>query len=160
MTITMLEDLLGHKAHSDSALLTAIELNEAASQDSELLKLAHHILIANRFWLSLALAEPFSFQDEIRQPETIEEIVKRFRETESKEREWISQADQAALEKEVETPFLPGKKFSVAQGMMQVCMHSHWHRAQCWMRLKELGVKAPGSEFVTWLKERPAPVWP
>ena len=48
---------------------------------------------------------------------------------------------------------------SVVQAMMQVCLHSHGHRAQCAVRLRLLGGTPPNMDFILWLKERPAPNW-
>ena len=155
--ITMLRDLIRHKGHADAALLGALRKHEQAARDEQVLNLLHHILVANRFWLSLALGEAFSFEQESRRPETIEEISARYSDTESREREWISHASEADLERAVETPFMPGKTFSVAQGMMQVCLHSHAHRAQCAVRLRALGGTPPASDFITWLAEHAAP---
>ena len=69
-----LEDLIRHKAHADAALLSAIRENDAAARDEELLNKVHHILLANRFWLSLALGREFSLEAESRRPETIDQI--------------------------------------------------------------------------------------
>ena len=98
MMITMLQDLIRHKVHADAALLAAIGADDVAARDPELMKLAHHMLVANRFWLSLALGEPFLFEQEVRQPETAQELVSRYRETEVKERDWIAGAGDADLE--------------------------------------------------------------
>ena len=65
-----------------------------------------------------------------------------------------------AYERQLETPFLPGATFSVAEGIMQICLHSHGHRAQCATRLRQLGGTPPGTDFILWLKEkRPVPEW-
>ncbi len=48
----MIDDLVRHKWHSNAAPLSAIGQNAAAANDEELRKLLHHILIANRYWLS------------------------------------------------------------------------------------------------------------
>jgi len=154
-----LEDLIRHKAHADAALLSAIRENDAAARDEELLKKVHHILLANRFWLSLALGREFSLEAESRRPETIDQIIAQYRQTQADEIEWISRANEADLERPMETPYLPGRTFSVAQGMMQVCLHSHGHRAQCGVMLRGHGAAPPPSDFVAWLKDRPAPAW-
>jgi len=72
---------------------------------------------------------------------------------------WISQIQEADLARKLETPFIPGCSFSVAEGMMQVCMHSQGHRSQCATRLRLLGGTPPAMDFILWLKERPKPDW-
>jgi uncharacterized damage-inducible protein DinB len=64
--------------------------------------------------------------------------------------------DEADLARTVETPYIPGHSYSLAQALMQVCMHSAAHRAQCSKRLRQLGGTPPGMDFIVWLKERPA----
>jgi len=63
-------------------------------------------------------------------------IVERFRKTHDRELAWISGAQQSDLDRELETPFMPGRKFSLAQAVIQVCLHSQGHRAQCAGRLR------------------------
>jgi hypothetical protein len=51
--LAMLQDLLRHKGHANACLLKAIRQHEPAAQDRQLRELLHHIIVANRFWLSL-----------------------------------------------------------------------------------------------------------
>jgi uncharacterized damage-inducible protein DinB len=45
--------------------------------------------------------------------------------------------------------------------MMQVAMHSLYHRAQVNTRLRELGAAPPLVDYIAWLwRKRPAPQWP
>jgi uncharacterized damage-inducible protein DinB len=158
--IDLLQDLVRHKGYANAALLKAIHQHETAAHDPELRELLHHIVLANRFWFSLILDRPFSRDEESRLPESLEEITARYRDTHVQELEWMSHAQETDLARMVETPFLPGHQFSVAQATMQVCMHSHGHRAQCATRLRLLGGTPPVLDFVHWLKARPTPDWP
>jgi uncharacterized damage-inducible protein DinB len=157
--LAMLQDLVRHKGHANASLLQAIRRHETAEQDPELRRLLHHILLANRFWLSLSLGRPFALEQESQVPESLETIATEYQKTHAEELHWISQIAEADLVKELETPFIPGYSFSVAEGMMQVCMHSHGHRAQCAARLRLLGGTPPATDFIMWLKERPTPDW-
>jgi uncharacterized damage-inducible protein DinB len=135
----MLHDLLSHKAFANAALLKAIQDHEAAANDEELRQLFHHITIANRFWLSLILEREI--------PDSPEAI-------ESNELAWIAQATDADLARTVETHHLPGRRFSIPEALMQVCLHSHGHRAQCAARLRQLGGTPPATDFILWLRDR------
>ena len=53
----------------------------------------------------------------------------------------------------------PGGGCSIAHAYVQVCMHSQGHRSQCATRLRSLGGKPPVTDFIVWLKDRPAPNW-
>jgi uncharacterized damage-inducible protein DinB len=157
--IDLLHDLIRHKAYANAALLKAIRRHEPAAQDPELRKLLHHIILADRFWLLLTLGRPFLQEEESPVPESLEAIAVRYRETHSQELEWWSQLRESELARTLETRFIPGHQYSIAQAAMQVCMHSHGHRAQCAARLRLLGGTPPAMDFVLWLKERPAPDW-
>lgn len=157
--LDLLQDLVRHKGYANAALLKAIRRDEHAARDLEMRELLHHIILANRFWLSLCLGRPFARDEESQIPESLEAITALYRETYIEESEWVSQLRESDLSLMVETPFIPGQQFSVAQATMQVCMHSHGHRAQCATRLRLLGGTPPTMDFILWLKTRPAPDW-
>ena len=156
----LIDDLTRHKWHSNAALLGAIVQNPAATSDEELRKLLHHILIANRYWLSRMRDIEFSRDAESRMSESLDDLIARYRQTEAEEMAWLSQAREADFDRAFQIPRLPGQDFSVTEAIMQVVMHSLGHRAQCAMRLRSLGGTPPPTDFVLWLKDRLAPLWP
>jgi len=157
--IAMLPELIHHKGYANASLLKAVRRHEAAAQDPELLKMLHHIILANRFWLRLTLGLPFAVEEESRAPESLDAVAAQYRETHAEEMEWLARVQEPELARVLETPFIPDFSCSVAQAMMQVCLHSHGHRAQCATMLRLLGVTPPNMDFILWLKERPAPDW-
>lgn len=157
--LDLLSDLIQHKGFANASLLRAIRQHEAAAKDEELRKLLHHIIVANRFWVKLILNHPFVLEEEARLPESLEAIAALHRETHAQELEWASQAAESDLAVRLESPFIPDRSFSVAEAIMQVCMHSHGHRAECAIRLRQLGGTPPALDYITWLKERPCPDW-
>jgi uncharacterized damage-inducible protein DinB len=157
--LAMLRDLIEHKGHANAALLKAIRQHEPASKDEELRKLLHHVLLANRFWFTLSIGREFELKKESQVPQSLETLATQYRETHEQELAWIFAIKEPDLERRLETPFIPGSSFSVAEGMMQVCMHSHGHRAQCATRLRLLGGTPPATDFILWLKEKPAADW-
>ncbi|HEY6969981.1 MAG TPA: DinB family protein [Candidatus Angelobacter sp.] len=158
--LPILRDLVGHKWHANAAYFKAIRQHEKAAQDEELRKLLHHILLANRFWLMLSLGRQFDFEKDRHIGDSLDLLTTHYRETQTQELQWINQMQEADLERRLETPFLPGSSFSIAEGIMQICLHSHGHRAQCATRLRLLGGTPPATDFILWLKEkRPAPEW-
>jgi uncharacterized damage-inducible protein DinB len=158
--LAMIQDLVRHKWHANATLLAAIMHNGQAAKDEELRTLFHHILIANRYWLLLILQKEFARDEEARIPGTMDELIAKYKETEILEMEWLSHCSESDMESAVQTPFLSGQSFSVAQAMMQVSMHSLGHRAQCASRLRSLGGTPPTADFILWLKDRPAAEWP
>ena len=158
--LATIQELVSHKWYANASLLTAIHDHEIAAQDKELRDLLHHIIVANRFWLMLSLHEPFAIEKESRILDALETIVALYKQTQLQESAWVFRLDESDLDKSLETPFIPGRAFSVVQALIQVCMHSHGHRAQCAARLRTLGGIPPATDYITWLKDRPAPHWP
>jgi len=92
-------------------------------------------------------------------PASLPAVAALFRETAETETHWISALQETDLDREMTTQFIPGRTFSVAQGLMQVCLHTQGHRAQCAVKLRALGGKPPSMDFIGWVKERPNPDW-
>jgi uncharacterized damage-inducible protein DinB len=155
----MLQNLIRHKWYADASLLVAIRQNDRAAQDHDLCRLLHHSILANRFWLMQNLGRSFELKEESRIPESLEAIVTRYRETYIEELQFISHLAEADLDNQLESPFIPGGRCSVAESVVQVCMHSHGHRSQCASRLRLLGGTPPVLDFIVWLKDRPAANW-
>src|SRR5712671_474482 len=123
--LVLLQDLVRHKAFANASLLRAVRDHQAATRDDELRKLLHHVILANRFWVTLILGLSFRHEEESRLPESLEAIAEQDRETHALELEWISSAQEPDLARMLETVFIPGRRFSVAQALTQVCLHSH-----------------------------------
>ena len=157
--LEMLRDLVAHKGHANAAMLGAIRQNAAAVSDPELGELLHHVLIANRFWLLNVLGLPFVFEDESRPSNSFDALIQRYCGTQEQESTWLAAATEADLARVLEIPFIPGGRCSVAQGVMQVCMHSHGHRAQCAKLFRRHGGVPPMTDFILWLASRPAAEW-
>ena len=157
--LEMLRDLVAHKGHATAAVLGAIRQNDAAASDPELYELLHHVLIANRFWLLTVLELPFVFEDESRPSSSFGALIQRYCSTQDQESTWLAGATEADLGRVLESPLIPGGKCSVSQALMQVCMHSHGHRAQCAKLFRRHGGVPPMTDFILWLARRPTAEW-
>jgi uncharacterized damage-inducible protein DinB len=158
--LEMLRDLVDHKGHANAAMLTAIRKKAAAASDPELWDLLHHVLLANRFWLLSVLELPFVLEDESRPVASFGALVQRYARTQSQEATWLGTATPSDLDRLLKNPFIPNGECSVAQAFMQVCMHSHGHRAQAAKLLRRHGGTPPATDFILWLTKRPAAEWP
>ncbi len=159
MVPALLHDLMRHKAHANAALLRAIRQHEPAAGDAGLRALLHHIIISNRFWMALCRDVRFAPEEESAVPASLDPIAERYRETQAWEETWLAEATEADLGRRLTTPYLPGREVSVGEALLQVCLHSHGHRAQGATRLRELGGTPPATDFVAWLAERQAADW-
>lgn len=158
MTST-LHDLVQHKWYANARFLKAMREREETARDQQLRELMHHVLVANRFWLCLSRDVPFDLERERIDPESLDSLIAQFRETHTEEADWLAKAAESDLAKQVQTPYIPGRTFSVEQGILQICLHSHGHRAQASLRLRQLGAKPPTLDFIVWLKDRRAVEW-
>ncbi len=158
--LEMIRDLIAHKAHANAAMMAAIRQNDAARSDPVVLELLHHILVANRFWLLTVLGLPFVLEDESRIPVSLDDLIQTYASTHEQESAWLATVTEADLERLLESPLIPGTTCSVSQALMQVCMHSHGHRAQCAKLLRRHGSVPPMTDFILWLTDRPLAEWP
>lgn len=153
-----MRDLVAHKGHANAALLEAVRQNEAAAADPELWELLHHVLLANRFWLLQVLGAPFVFEDESRPSETFDGLIERFAQLEAEELAWLAGASEADLARILKDAFIPGGECSVMQAFLQVCLHTHGHRAQAAKLLRRHGGTPPATDFILWLAKGPGPI--
>lgn len=158
--LEMLRDLIAHKGHANAAVLSAIRQNDAAASDPELGELLHHILLANRFWLLTILGQPFVVEEESRPSTSFDALVQRYCATQAQESTWLTSATEADLRRTLESPLIPGGACSVSEALMQVCLHSHGHRAQCAKLLRRHGGVPPVTDFIIWRTSRPLADWP
>jgi uncharacterized damage-inducible protein DinB len=154
--LAMLRDLVAHKGHANAAVLDAVRADAAAAADRELWDLLHHILLANRFWLQAILGAPFVLDEAARASTSFDELMARFAALQAEEQAWLESATDEDLARMLVNPQIPGGTCSVSQGFMQVCLHSHGHRAQCAKLLRRHGVVPPQTDFILWLAARPA----
>ena len=152
--LQMLRDLVHHKGHANAALLNAIRQNAAAASDPELSDLLHHVLLANRFWMLSVLGLPFVLEDESRPASSFDALIERYARTQAQEAAWLDAATAADLDRTLKSPLIPNGECSVAQAFMQVCMHSHGHRAQAAKLLRRHGGTPPATDFILWLANR------
>jgi uncharacterized damage-inducible protein DinB len=157
--LEMLRDLVQHNGYANAALLRAIRENDAAVADAELGELLHHILLANRFWLTSVLGLPFDVERESQPSSSFDVLVQRYRTTHEQQAAWLSTATEEDLARMLESDLIPGGRCSVAQAFVQVCLHSHGHRAQCAKLLRRHGGTPPPTDFILWLTSRAAPEW-
>ena len=154
------QELIAHKGFADAALLNAVRQHPAAASDAQLRALLHHVLVSNRFWLLTIVGEPFVVEPEMQIPETFEALSLRFRETHERETAWLAGAADSELSRTLEHAFIPGGRCTIADGQLQVCLHSQGHRGQCAKMLRALGGSPPATDFIAWRVERRPPAWP
>lgn len=154
--LQLLTDLVEHKIYANTMLLRVVREHSIAADDAELRTLLHHIIVSNRFWLFLLLDRPFVREKETVCPDSLDVVDGLYAEAHALEREWLARVDENELAGMVAWTRAPAARFTVAQVMSQVCLHSQGHRAQCATRLRSLGGTPPTLDFIHWLAEKAA----
>jgi uncharacterized damage-inducible protein DinB len=157
--LSTLRDLVAHKSHANASLLKVISQNESVAADRDILDLLHHILIANRFWICTVRSVPFVPDQETSAARSYESLAEAYRRTQDEEAGWLEGATDADCARVLTHPSIPGAHCSVTEALLQVCMHSHGHRAQIATLLRKHGVVPPPTDFILWLTERPEAEW-
>lgn len=157
--LSLLQDLVAHKGHANAALLAAVRRSEAAAADGELVDLLHHILIANRFWITAVRGVPFIEAREANVHRTLASLIDAFRATQDEESAWIAAASEEDCAATLTHPLIPGGACTVGAALTQVCLHSQAHRAQVAKMLRRHGGVPPQTDFIVWLVERQPPDW-
>ena len=155
----LLRDLVAHKGHANAALLAAVRQNEAAVADAELMDLLHHILIANRFWITAVRRVPFVEAHEGSVARTLPALLDAFRRTQDEEAAWMAAATEEEGAATLTHPLIPGGACTVGAALTQVCLHSQAHRAQIAKMLRRHGGVPPQTDFILWLVERQPADW-
>ena len=155
--IPMLQSLFAHQAWADALLLSAIRTNEALRENIELKKILHHTLIVQTFFLSLLEGRTPDMQAFSREPGAFDELLAAFRASHESQNAYVGSIQDSDLKKQVEMPRMPGTFRDAGDVMMQVVMHSQGHRAQVAKLFHTLGGKAPTTDYILWVKDRPKP---
>ncbi len=156
-----LHDLYGHQAWADAEHWRVIEAHTEAHGDEKIRARLYHYQLTQNAFLLIAKAEELVFPklDEI-PPMS---ILKRYARKYHKEAvAFVNSVSDDRLEEIVTIPWFkdPPIQITVAQGLTQAAMHSHYHRGQNATRLRELGIEPPSTDLILWWwKGRPNPQW-
>ncbi len=150
--IPMFQSLWMHLTWADDTILNVVAAQEGAFDDSELRKWLHHIVVVERFFLSLFLARSFDREREQAIPDSMDAMRRLFQEAHADGAAYTARLNDAELARTVEFPIMREFTPAVRDALMQVIMHSEHHRAQCAMRLRALGAKPPVTDYIAWVR--------
>jgi len=156
-----LKDLYGHQAWADAEHWHAFAAIPAALEDDVIRKRLEHILQCERAFLCLARGEEIAVKTVADFPD-MEAMRQDYRRYHEEAAAFLDTATEARLGELLSIPWLkdPPARITVAEGLVQAAMHSHYHRAQNASRLRELGGSPPLTDLILWhWKGRPAPGW-
>jgi uncharacterized damage-inducible protein DinB len=160
---SLLRDLYGHQEWADAEHWRAIEVHPPAAEDVALRARLHHINVVQRAfrWLVGDRQSPFT----IGRPEdfaTLGDLKAAMRQYHDEVRRFLAALPAERFDELMEVPWFkqPALSLTVTEALMQCAMHSHWHRGQNAVRLRDLGAEPPTVDLIVWYwKGRPAAVW-
>lgn len=161
-------ELARHMEWADALVWGAVLAAPEAAGDTKLPGKLYHIHLVQRAFLSVwqarALAPPPAEPPEL--PATLDDARGYYPELTA----FLSALDEGVLSRPVTLPWAGGfaRRFgrepanlSLAETILQVAMHSTYHRGQVNARLRELGVEPPLTDYIAWVWfGRPEPQWP
>ena len=158
-----LDELYAHQEWADAEHWRAFEAHPTALKDKSLYERLHHIHAVQHgfLWITGPRTSAFEYKKAEEYPDPAA-LKKYAQQGLTGLRERLRTATPEALEEVIEVPwFQPTLKISRRQALMQATMHSHYHRGQNAMRLRELGGVPPTTDFILWLhKDQPPADWP
>ena len=157
-----LDELYTHQEWADAEHWRAFEAHAAALADKAIRERLLHIhLVQHGFlWVTSPERTDFAFKKLDDFPSMGD--LKKYAQQGLKEMtELLKKTDPDRMEEIIDVPwFKPPAKISVRHALTQAAMHSHYHRGQNAMRLRELGGVPPMTDFIIWLRNaQPAANW-
>ncbi|HVG34127.1 MAG TPA: DinB family protein [Pyrinomonadaceae bacterium] len=166
--LTTLRELFRHMEWADAVVWTAVLGHAEAADDTALRKRLHHLHHVQRAFLQVWTeqytgAPPAKFSDGA-------SLLDWAREYYSEVEKYLGDLDEKNLNQPLEVPWARmvearlGRKAevpSLGETLLQVVMHSTYHRGQVNMQLRQLGVEPPLTDFIAWLwLGKPQAAWP
>ena len=158
----LLRDMYGHQEWADAEHWRAFGALEAARDYTPLRERLHHIHLVQRMfvWAVGDRATPPT-------PSTpadfaaIDDLKAYARGSHDQIRRLLDGLTDARMAESVSMPwFTPPLTLTVESALAQMAMHSHYHRGQNAVVLRELGGEPPITDLIVWLwKGRPAADW-
>jgi uncharacterized damage-inducible protein DinB len=159
-----LRDLTFHQAWADAEHWRAFEAHPAALGDGKLLERLHHIHQVQRMFLwavegpSGEPVPPTRFHD-FASPAALKEYARDYH---LRALPLLEKLGEERLAEPVDLPWFkdPSFRLTAQEALVQAAMHSHYHRGQNAVRLRELGGQPPLTDLIVWIaKGRPEARW-
>ena len=164
--LPLLRELYDHMKWADAIVWRAALAHPAAADDSFLRERFEHIHMVQRAFLFIWRGEAQHY-DELA---SLADVARWGGEVHQLVQSHLGTLDDAALDRPLDLPWAArlvaqfGRQpapTTLRETMMQVPMHSTYHRGQVNMRLRELGAEPPLVDYIAWLwMGKPAAQWP
>jgi uncharacterized damage-inducible protein DinB len=167
--LEILQELFRHMEWADAKVWTAALASQQAVEDASLKERLYHIHMVQVAFLKVWQgAEPGPVASN--SFHSLRELLAWARGNYAEFNQYTGEVGQMDLERPVIMPWI--KMFEARLGrkaeaptfhetLLQVAMHSTYHRGQVSTRLRELGGEPPLTDFIVWVwSGKPQPSWP
>jgi uncharacterized damage-inducible protein DinB len=154
-----LKDLLAHHAWADAVFFHVWGGSEVR-EDEDLRTRMDHVVQTQGYFLKVLKGNMVTLEE--RQVPDFETLKTTCRANHDVFSALARGLDDEALAQTVHIPWFPDPPciITVADALMQVCLHTQHHRGQNMTRLKSLGVKPKNVDYIIWLwKKKPEGRW-
>lgn len=162
---SFIQDLFGHQEWADAELWKAVEACPGALGKEDISKRFRHFHSTQYAYLLLLRGENpdvRNFISRYGEAVAIQTVKQNAIETHRELAKFLADLPESKLEEKVFIPWFKDPTFIVttSQALVQVAMHSQYHRGQNAMRLREVGGTPPTTDLVLWIwKGRPKAEW-
>ena len=160
MDVDHLSELYDHHAWANGKILTQAALVSTAQAAAKpwggvasLHDTIAHVVGAERFWAARWRGEERPPHVELK---TIAETEALWEKTAATTRKFLAGLDDAAIAREIGSPFRGGATLTVGIALTQVLLHSVQHRSEAAALLTEFGHSPGGLDYLNFLAERDA----
>ena len=167
MDLTTGRDLLRHMEWADAAALAAVLRTPGAGADERVVARLHHLHLVQWAYLQVWRGEPIAIP-ELSTLGGVSGLTDRVRRYYRDLPAFVSSLEDASLGRPVVFPwaaqlverFGPPGPVTLGESILQVAMHSAYHRGQLATDIRALGGEPPLTDYVAWLwRQRPDPEW-
>jgi uncharacterized damage-inducible protein DinB len=162
---SFIQDLFGHQEWADAEMWKAVENCPGALDQGDISKRFRHFHSTQCGYLLLLRGEKVdmrSFISRYGDSIPIQTVKQNAIETHLELANFLAELPESKLEEKLFIPWFKDPTFIVttAQALVQVAMHSQYHRGQNATKLREAGGTPPTLDFVLWIwKGRPKAEW-
>lgn len=159
--------LAAHLEWADALIWRAALKLSDARQDRRLVELLHHLHSVQRVYLQVWRGEPLHVPDLATFPD-LSALATWTRPFYPELRAFAQTVDDSLLSRNVTFPWAAevvkrlgsAGPATLGESVLQVVLHSGYHRGQVATRLRELGGDPPLTDFIAWIwMNRPEPEW-
>lgn len=161
----MFVELYRHQEWADAVVWRAVTASDAASNDKRVRDLLAHLHMTQHAFFARWTEGEFKYRDAASFT-TAREVLDYARDYHSSVHTFVDGVRVEMLETPMPMPWAARFKkdpvvTTLRETLMQVPMHSTYHRGQANARLRELGVDPPLTDYIAWIwLGRPQPAWP